>query len=167
MGARVCVGVKGSWNCRQEFMQEFRVPRLGVKVYVKVKGSQNCRHEFMQKFKVPRLGARVSVGVKRSWNCRQEFTHESKVLGVGVKIRTGSIRQPWLWAFVAVGNSSRVYESVGESPHENCEFTHESQCMFKVGVEDPESGGILGVKSYLGCCQHFNWSNNLGYELLL
>jgi hypothetical protein len=110
----------------------------------------------MQESKVPRLGARVRVGVKRFKDCRQEFAHESKVLGVGAKICTGLIRQPWLCTFLATGNSSRVYESVGESPHENCEFTHESQCMFKVGVEDPESGGILGVKSYLGCCQHFN-----------
>jgi hypothetical protein len=145
MGARVCAGVKGSWNCRQEFTREFKVPKLGVKVYARVKGSQNYRHEVMQESKVPRLGARVNMGVKGFRNCRQKFTHESKVLGVAAKIRTRSIWQPWLWAFVAVGNSSHVYKSASESPHKNCESTQESQCMFKVGVENPKSGGILGV----------------------
>jgi hypothetical protein len=104
----------------------------------------------MQESKVPRLGARVRVGVKRFKDCRQEFAHESKVLGVGAKICTGLIRQPWLCTFLATGNSSRVYESACQSPHESYDSTQESQCTHKVGVKDPESGGILGVRSYLG-----------------
>jgi hypothetical protein len=78
-----------------------------------------------------------------------------------------TIQQPWLGAYIAIGNSSYVYESANMSSHKNPKFMRESQGMCEMRVKDPKSGGILRVRSYRGQCQYFNQSNNLGYELLL